>query len=90
MVHYCFNVRHCVTSLVVRPSGLAIACLDRQMTISEETDQVFKGVSGDVLIDDAGNSRKLTVSNTGGWTDTVVWNPYGNAGKRRPAERRCA
>lgn len=52
------------------------------MTISEATDQVFKGVSGDVVIDDAGNSKKLTVSNTGGWTDTVIWNPYGDAGKR--------
>lgn len=51
------------------------------MTISEETDQVFKGVSGDVVIDDAGNNRKLTVSNTDGWTDTVVWNPYGNEGQ---------
>lgn len=52
------------------------------MTISGETDQVFKGVSGDVVIDDAGNNKKLTVSNTDGWTDTVIWNPYGDAGKR--------
>ncbi|CAN0538536.1 unnamed protein product, partial [Scytosiphon promiscuus] len=50
------------------------------MTISEETDQVFKGVTGDVAIDDAGNSRKLTVSNTAGWSDTVIWNPYGSEG----------
>lgn len=51
-----------------------------QIMISSETDQVFKGVSGDFVIDDAGNSRKLTVNNLGGWADTVVWNPYGNEG----------
>lgn len=53
-----------------------------QITISAETDQVFKGVSGDIAIDDAGNSRKLTVSNLGGWADTVVWNPYGSEGEK--------
>lgn len=62
------------------------------MSISEETDQVFKGVSGDISIDDAGNSKILVVSNTEGWADTVVWNPYGDEGTqegvkalRRPA-----
>lgn len=53
------------------------------MTISEATDQVFKGVSGDISIDDAGNSKVLVVSNTEGWTDTVVWNPYGDEGMIR-------
>ncbi|CAM9113343.1 unnamed protein product, partial [Pylaiella littoralis] len=51
-----------------------------KMTISEATDQVFKGVSGDISIDDAGNGKILVVSNTEGWTDTVVWNPYGDEG----------
>eukprot|EP00752_Nemacystus_decipiens_P005186 g4706.t1 len=51
-----------------------------KMSISQETDQVFKGVSGDVSIDDAGNSKTLVVSNTEGWADTVVWNPYGDEG----------
>ncbi|CAN0177018.1 unnamed protein product [Ascophyllum nodosum] len=51
-----------------------------QLTVSEPTDRVYNGVSGDVVIDDAGNSKKLTVSNLEGWTDTVVWNPYGDAG----------
>lgn len=52
------------------------------MTISEEVDQVFKGVTGDISINDAGNSRVLVVSNTEGWADTVIWNPYGNEGER--------
>ncbi|CAM9346589.1 unnamed protein product [Ectocarpus sp. 13 AM-2016] len=51
-----------------------------KMTISEEVDQVFKGVTGDISINDAGNSRVLVVSNTEGWADTVIWNPYGNEG----------
>lgn len=51
------------------------------MAISEPTDQIFNGLSGDLVIDDAGNSRKLTVSNLEGWCDTVVWNPYGDAGE---------
>jgi hypothetical protein len=43
---------------------------------------VYQGVSGDVTLADAGNSghaaRQLTVRSGGGWSDTVLWNPYGN------------
>ena len=42
--------------------------------------QVYKGVSGDVTIVDAGAGRKLTISSTAGWSDTVVWSPYGDEG----------
>lgn len=59
-----------------------------KMAISEETDQVFKGVTGDISIDDAGNSRMLVVSNTEGWADTVVWNPYGNEGRQTDGQFR--
>lgn len=51
-----------------------------QIVITEPTDRVFGDVSGDVVIEDAGNGRKLTVNNIDGWADTVVWNPYGNEG----------
>ena len=44
------------------------------------TVQVYKGVSGDVTIVDAGAGRKLTISSTAGWSDTVVWSPYGDEG----------
>ena len=43
---------------------------------------MYQGVSGDVTLADAGNSghaaRQLTVRSGGGWSDTVLWNPYGN------------
>ena len=41
---------------------------------------MYKGVSGDVTIVDAGAGRKLTISSTAGWSDTVVWSPYGDEG----------
>ena len=43
---------------------------------------MYRRVSGDVTLADAGNSgsaaRELTVCSGGGWSDTVLWNPYGN------------
>lgn len=57
------------------------------MVISEETDQVFSGVSGDMVIEDGGNNRKLTVRNVDGWCDTVVWNPYGNEGEAKKTSK---
>lgn len=50
------------------------------ITISAETDSVYKGVSGDVVLADSGRPRPLTISNQLGWSDTVLWNPYGNEG----------
>ena len=50
------------------------------ITISEEVDQVYAGVSGDVLLEDSKRKRPLTISNKLGWSDTVLWNPYGNEG----------
>lgn len=49
------------------------------ITISEEYDRVYKGVNDPVLID-SGKGKKLSILNTAGWEDTVVWNPYGNEG----------
>jgi glucose-6-phosphate 1-epimerase len=53
---------------------------DREViTISEEYDRVYKGVS-DPVLRDAGTSKSLAVLNTAGWEDTVIWSPYGNEG----------
>ncbi|KAL3907394.1 MAG: hypothetical protein SGPRY_010186, partial [Prymnesium sp.] len=40
--------------------------------------QVYAGVAGDVQLADSARSRPLTISNKLGWSDTVVWNPYGD------------
>jgi len=50
------------------------------IVISEEVDQVYAGVSGDVLLEDSKRKRPLTIANKIGWSDTVLWNPYGNEG----------
>merc|ERR1712113_297879 len=49
------------------------------ITISEEYDRVYKGVN-DPVLQDSGTGKSLTVENTAGWTDTVLWNPWGNEG----------
>ena len=54
------------------------------------TVQVYKGVSGDVTIVDAGAGRKLTISSTAGWSDTVVWSPYGDEGMGYARSARAA
>jgi glucose-6-phosphate 1-epimerase len=48
------------------------------ITIKGETDSVYAGVSGDVVLADAKRKSPLTISNTLGWADTVIWNPYGS------------
>jgi len=45
--------------------------------IGKEVDSVYAGVSGDVVLEGAHKSP-LTIKNTLGWSDTVVWSPYGN------------
>eukprot|EP00546_Thalassionema_frauenfeldii_P012169 CAMPEP_0178917484 /NCGR_PEP_ID=MMETSP0786-20121207/13273_1 /TAXON_ID=186022 /ORGANISM="Thalassionema frauenfeldii, Strain CCMP 1798" /LENGTH=340 /DNA_ID=CAMNT_0020591041 /DNA_START=110 /DNA_END=1132 /DNA_ORIENTATION=+ len=49
------------------------------ITIGEEYDRVYKGVN-DPVLKDAGTGKSLSVLNTEGWEDTVLWNPYGNEG----------
>lgn len=49
------------------------------ITIAEEYDRVYKGVA-DPVLKDAGTGKKLSVVNSAGWEDTVLWNPYGNEG----------
>merc|ERR1711988_562990 len=51
-----------------------------EITITTETDSVFADVTGDVILADSERKSPLTISSTLGWSDTVVWNPYGNEG----------
>merc|ERR1719148_364677 len=47
------------------------------ITIGEEYDRVYTGVS-DPVLNDAGTGKALSVLNTAGWSDTVLWNPFGS------------
>jgi glucose-6-phosphate 1-epimerase len=49
------------------------------ITIGEEYDRVYMGVN-DPVLKDSGKGTSLSVLNTAGWADTVLWNPYGNEG----------
>merc|ERR1711871_884715 len=51
-----------------------------EVLITKETDSVYAGVTGDVLLVDSDRKRPLTIANKVGWSDTVVWNPYGDEG----------
>jgi hypothetical protein len=61
-----------------------------EILISKETDSVYKGVSGEVRLLDSGKGTSLAIQCNQGWRDTVVWNPYGNEGRRAPAPARLA
>jgi len=50
-----------------------------EITISEEYDRVYMGVN-DPVLKDTGSGKSLTVMNTAGYEDTVLWNPYGDEG----------
>ncbi|KAL7451775.1 hypothetical protein ACHAWC_003573 [Mediolabrus comicus] len=50
-----------------------------EITIGEEYDRVYMGVN-DPVLKDSGIGKSLTVMNTAGYEDTVIWNPYGNEG----------
>jgi len=50
-----------------------------EITISEEYDRVYTGVN-DPVLKDTGTGKSLTVANTAGYEDTVLWNPYGDEG----------
>jgi len=50
-----------------------------EITIGEEYDRVYKGVN-DPVLKDTGTGKTLTVSNTAGYEDTVLWNPFGEEG----------
>lgn len=47
------------------------------ITIGEEYDRIYSGVN-DPVLNDSGTGMALSVLNTAGWADTVLWNPYGS------------
>jgi glucose-6-phosphate 1-epimerase len=49
------------------------------ITITEEYDRVYMGVS-DPVLKDSGTGKALAVLNEAGWEDTVMWSPYGDEG----------
>lgn len=49
------------------------------ITIGEEYDRVYMGVN-DPALKDTGTGKVLSVLNTAGYEDTVLWNPYGDEG----------
>jgi len=51
-----------------------------EITVKAEMDSVYAGVSGDVTLADSGRAKPMVISNQLGWSDTVLWNPYGNEG----------
>jgi len=48
-----------------------------EITIGEEYDRIYSGVT-DPVLNDSGTGKALSVLNTAGWADTVLWNPYGS------------
>lgn len=55
-----------------------------EITVAEPYDRIYKGVL-DAILKDQGKGAILRLVNTGGFTDTVIWSPYGeeNMGYRR-------
>ena len=49
------------------------------ISIGAPVDSVYADVSGDVVLEGA-HASPLTIKNSLGWSDTVVWSPYGDEG----------
>ena len=47
------------------------------ISIGAPVDSVYAGVSGDVVLEGA-HASPLTIKNSVGWSDTVVWSPWGS------------
>jgi len=47
------------------------------ITIGEPYDRIYCGVN-DPVLKDAGRGKSLSILNTKGYADTLIWNPYGN------------
>jgi len=47
------------------------------ITVAEPYDRVYLGVNDPVLVD-KGKKKKLTIANSAGFKDTVLWSPYGD------------
>jgi len=55
--------------------GLAEKTQSGPITINGEVDRIYKGVSGELVIDDESLGRKIRITSTGCST-AVVWNPW--------------
>ena len=62
------------------------------ISIGAPVDSVYAGVSGDVVLEGA-HASPLTIKNSVGWSDTVVWSPWGSppstARRSPPSPRAC-
>mmetsp|Transcript_9729 Transcript_9729/g.17554 ORF Transcript_9729/g.17554 Transcript_9729/m.17554 type:complete len:301 (+) Transcript_9729:312-1214(+) len=47
------------------------------ITIEEPYDRIYCGVN-DPVLKDGGRGKSLSILNTKGYVDTLIWNPYGN------------
>uniref|UniRef100_A0A7S0Q6P5 glucose-6-phosphate 1-epimerase n=1 Tax=Coccolithus braarudii TaxID=221442 RepID=A0A7S0Q6P5_9EUKA len=57
-------------------SDTRLASTSDFVEISKPTDSVYEQVGGEVSLLDSGRKTSLKIASEG-WTDTVVWNPYG-------------
>jgi glucose-6-phosphate 1-epimerase len=48
-----------------------------EVIISEPTDRLYKGITGDVMLKDSGSDSCLTLRSSG-FTDTAIWSPFGD------------
>jgi len=65
-------------SFIDKMDNAALKTEDREViTIAEEYDRIYSGVTDPTLID-TGTKSSLAVVNEGGFTDTVLWNPFGS------------
>jgi len=64
-------------STVDKTSGAEGTADSNDIVIDKPVDILYKGVQGPIVITDSGKGTKLTLTSKG-YSDTVVWNPYGN------------
>ena len=65
---------------VDKMDGAAEKTEDRSaLTITSETDSVYKGVNDPAIVD-SGTGKRVSVVTEEGWEDCVVWNPHGDEG----------
>lgn len=60
-----------------RLTGAEGVAASNDITITEATDMVYKGVKGPITITDTVKGTKTTITRKG-YEDTVIWSPYGN------------
>jgi len=64
-------------STVDKVSGATGVADSDDITVSAPIDTLYKGVKGPITITDTGKGTKTTIERKG-YSDTVIWSPYGN------------